>query len=165
MKPAPLPKDSAVTICRELFTLAKLLLPGLAHPQLEIPAAQEALNALPCWVPERRKELLFLPPHYAAAAVISLKLHFSTRQQSRERRKVLSSTVAVLQAAVSTAVPSLCQPPEMPNRACTCPGVHGPVLLPRLAFEQKMSCKKHQGEVFLLPPSQENAILWDGIWK
>lgn len=78
MKAAPLQKDSALTIYRELFTLAKLLLSGLAHPQLEIPAAREALKALPCWFPERKKELLFLPPHYAAAAVISLKLHFST---------------------------------------------------------------------------------------
>lgn len=29
---APLQKDSALTTYKELFTLAKLLLPGLAHP-------------------------------------------------------------------------------------------------------------------------------------
>lgn len=33
-------------------------------------------------------------------------------------------------------------------------------------LQAKMICKKHQGEVFLPPPSHRNAsCLWDDIWK
>lgn len=68
---------------------------------------------------------------------------------------------------VSTAVPSLCQPPEMclPNRACTGRGTWASAPS-KTGLQAKMICRKHQGEVFFPHPLHKNtSCLWDGIWK
>jgi len=70
-------------------------LASLAHLQLEILPAGKVQNAPRCPFPAREKKLLFLPPHYAAAAVIVLTLHYSESREGREVFQAASLPVSL----------------------------------------------------------------------